>query len=201
MSESADNSHSRRIGLTTGTLLIVANMIGVGVFTTTGYMVQAIPSPPAVLLAWLCGGVAAFCGALVYAELGTAISQNGGEYRFLSRIYHPAVGFVAGWVSLIVGFSAPLAAYAMAFGTYLCAAVAPEALQQQPSMITTAAGVSLIVIFAAIHSLHVATGTRFHNAFTIGKIALIATFIAAGIFRGKPALLAAESTLRASDAV
>jgi hypothetical protein len=116
---------SAGIGATTGTLLIVANMIGVGVFTTTGYMIGALQSPPAVLIAWLVGGVAAFCGALAYAELGSAIPRNGGEYQLLSRIYHPAVGFVAGWVSLIVGFAAPLAAFAMKFGEYLAALGCP----------------------------------------------------------------------------
>src|SRR6516164_6465227 len=114
---------STRIGVTTGTSLIVANMIGVGVFTTTGFIVAAIPSPGAVLVAWLLGGVAAFCGALSYAELGAALPRNGGEYQLLSRIFHPALGFVAGWVSLIVGFAAPLAAFSMAFGEYANALV------------------------------------------------------------------------------
>src|SRR5262249_31475816 len=89
------------IGATTGTLLIVANMIGVGVFTTTGYMAGALQSPLAVILAWVVGGVAALCGALSYAELGAALPRNGGEYQLLSRIFHPALGFVAGWVSLV----------------------------------------------------------------------------------------------------
>src|SRR5262245_18737809 len=108
-----------RIGAVTGTLLIVANIIGVGVFTTTGHMVAAVPSPAAVLLAWLLGGVAALCGGLTYAELGAAFPRNGGEYALLSRIYHPAVGFIAGVVSQVVGFAAPLALYAIFFGKYL----------------------------------------------------------------------------------
>src|SRR5205823_948917 len=89
------------------------------VFTTTGYMVRDIASGPAVLLAWFLGGVAAFCGALSYAELGAALPRNGGEYQLLSRIYHPALGFIAGCTSLVVGFSAPLALFAMGFGKYL----------------------------------------------------------------------------------
>jgi APA family basic amino acid/polyamine antiporter len=164
------------IGVTTGTLLIVANMIGVGVFTTTGYMIGALQSPPAVVIAWLVGGVAAFCGALAYAELGSAIPRNGGEYQLLSRIYHPAVGFVAGWVSLIVGFAAPLAAFAMKFGEYLAALGCPL-----PPVVS---GLILIVGLAILHTVHVGTGSRTHNVFTLGKVALIAAFIAAGLAWG-----------------
>jgi len=164
------------IGVMTGTSLIVANMIGVGVFTTTGYIVAAIPSPGAVLVAWLLGGVAAFCGALSYAELGAALPRNGGEYQLLSRIFHPALGFVAGWVSLIVGFAAPLALFAMAFGDYLNALV--------PAIPPLLSGLALIGVLAALHGAHVGTGSRLHNAFTIGKVALIVAFIVAGLAWG-----------------
>src|SRR5229473_8133000 len=175
-SQHTDLPGSAGIGVMTGTLLIVANMIGVGVFTTTGYMVAALQSPAAVLLAWVAGGVAALCGALAYAELGSAVPRNGGEYQLLSRIFHPAVGFVAGWVSLIVGFAAPLAAFAMAFGDYLNALV--------PQIPPPASGLVLIVVLAVLHSLHVGTGSRLHNAFTLGKVALIGAFIVAGFHWG-----------------
>jgi APA family basic amino acid/polyamine antiporter len=178
------------IGVTTGALLIVANMIGVGVFTTTGYMVAAIKSPMAVLLAWLLGGIAAFCGALSYAELGSALPRNGGEYQFLSRIYHPAVGFVSGWASLFVGFAAPLALFSMVFGTYLNAFV--------PQVPALPAGLALIGVLAVSHSLHVARGSRLHNLLTLAKGAFIGTFIVAGLFCGDPSRLtaASEQTMR-----
>lgn len=169
------------LGVTTGTLLIIANMIGVGVFATTGYMVVAIPSSPAILLAWFCGGVAALCGALTYAELGAALPRNGGEYRFLSEVYHPAVGFAAGWVSLIVGFSAPLAMYSMTFGEYLQAV--------SPAVHPKFAGLCVIAGFAALHSLHVGSGSQFHNTLTVMKIALISLFVVAGLTRGDLSLL------------
>jgi basic amino acid/polyamine antiporter, APA family len=171
-----------RIGPITGALLIVANMIGVGVFTTTGYMVQALGSPTAILCAWVCGGVAAFCGALAYAELGALFPRNGGEYRLLTRIYHPVVGFVTGWVTLIVGFSAPLASFAQAFGSHL------EPLM--PALPPKAAGAALIVLFAFVHALHVQAGSRFHNLVTLGKIGLILAFIAAGMIYGDVGRLA-----------
>ena len=193
--EPAGNSpaNSSGIGVTTGALLIVANMIGVGVFTTTGYMVDAIPSPTAVLLAWVVGGVAALCGALAYAELGAALPHNGGEYRFLSRIFHPAVGFASGWTSLVVGFAAPLAAFAMVFGKYLNVLV--------PGVPPLAAGLVLIVALAGMHSVHVGTGSWLHNVFTIGKVGLLVAFIGAGLFYGDLSRLTAQTDLSVAGAL
>ena len=113
----------RKVGLITCTALAMANMIGTGVFTSLGFQVQALPSPFLILLVWLIGGVVAFCGALSYAELAAALPRSGGEYNFLSAIYHPAIGFMGGFVSLAVGFSAPIALSAMALGKYLAAAL------------------------------------------------------------------------------
>jgi amino acid transporter len=95
-------------------LLVVASMVGTGVFTTSGFLIRDIGSPAAVLVTWLAGGLLAICGALSYAELVAALPRNGGEYQLLTRIYHPAVGFAAGWISLVVGFSAPIAASELA---------------------------------------------------------------------------------------
>ena len=174
--------HSRpTLGVFTGTLLIMANMIGVGVFTTTGYMVSALQSAPAVLLAWGVGGLAAVCGALSYAELGAAIPRNGGEYQLLSRIYHPAIGFLAGWVALVVGFAAPLAFYAHVFGDYL------SQLVPVPPLL---AGVGLIVVFAVIHSMSVGQGVLVHSLATLLKLLLILLFVCVGFFRGDMTRLA-----------
>src|SRR5687768_12075924 len=111
------------IGLATGTLLVVANMVGTGVFITTGELLESLRSGSAVLAAWVVGGVAALCGALCYAELGAALPRNGGEFLFLTRTYHPLVGFLCGWASAFAGFAAPLALAAWAFGAYLNAVV------------------------------------------------------------------------------
>ena len=101
--------------------MVIGNMIGTGVFTSIGFQVApgAIPDPFAIVVIWLAGGVLAFCGALSYAEVATTYPKSGGEYSFLSRLYHPLVGMMSGWVSIIVGFSAALAALAMASATYL----------------------------------------------------------------------------------
>ncbi len=109
----------RSLELRTSTLLVVASMVGTGVFTTTGLLVADIASNPAVLLCWGIGVVVALCGALAYGEVVAALPSNGGEYALLGRIYHPSLGFVAGFVSLLVGFAAPTAASAIAFGLYL----------------------------------------------------------------------------------
>ena len=102
----------------TATAIVVADMVGVGVFTSLGFQVTDIPSGFSLLLLWIVGGVVAICGAFCYAELATMFPRSSGEYNFLRRIYHPAFGFVAGWLSATVGFAAPIALAAMAFGIY-----------------------------------------------------------------------------------
>src|SRR5262244_4437566 len=107
-----------RVSTVTATAIAVADMIGIGVFTSLGFQVPGIPSVFSLIMLWVVGGITALCGALSYAELAAALPRSGGEYNFLSRIYHPAVGFLAGWISATVGFAAPIALAAMAFGTY-----------------------------------------------------------------------------------
>ena len=111
------------VTLVTATALAVANMIGIGVFTSLGFQVRDIPSGFALLMLWVVGGVFALCGGLSYAELATAFPRSGSEYNLLSRIYHRAVGFLAGWVSATVGFAAPTALAASAFGDYFAGVV------------------------------------------------------------------------------
>ena len=115
---SATERRAPQISLLTATCIVVANMVGTGVFTSLGFQVGGLPSGFAIMVLWLVGGVCALCGALCYGELAAALPRSGGEYHFLSRIYHPAVGFLAGWLSATVGFAAPIAAAAMAFGKY-----------------------------------------------------------------------------------
>src|SRR3982074_2859023 len=108
-----------RVSTVTATAIAVADMIGIGVFTSLGFQVKEIPTGFSLLMLWVVGGVTALCGALAYAELAAALPRSGGEYNFLSRIYHPSVGFLAGWISATVGFAAPVAIAAKPFGTYL----------------------------------------------------------------------------------
>ena len=100
---------SHKISFNTAVAIVVANMIGTGVFTSIGFQVIGIQSTFAIVLLWVIGGVMALCGALVYGEVGAAFPQSGGEYNYLSKLYHPVVGFLSGWVSSTVGFAAPVA--------------------------------------------------------------------------------------------
>ena len=117
----------RSVGLVTAICLVMANMVGTGVFTSLGYQAIGINSSFALLSLWIVGGIYALCGALCYGELAAMMPQSGGEYQYLSKIYHPGVGFLSGWVSVTVGFAAPIALAAIALGQY-CNVVFPQIL-------------------------------------------------------------------------
>ena len=106
------------VSMLTATAIVVADMVGVGVFTSLGFQVQGIPSGFSLLLLWVVGGAVALCGVFSYGELAAMFPRSSGEYNFLRQAYHPASGFLAGWLSATVGFAAPVALAAMAFGQY-----------------------------------------------------------------------------------
>lgn len=166
MTSSSDFFSSR-----TAITLVVANMIGTGVFTSLGFQLLDIQSAPIILVLWFIGGVVALCGALCYAELGAALPRSGGEYNFLSRIYHPSAGFVSGWVSVTVGFSAPTAAAAITAATYF-KSVFPET----PVM---PMGLGLVALIGALHFGSRRGSANFQQLFTSIKILLILIFIGA----------------------
>ncbi len=171
-------TEERNVSTVTAAAIAVADMIGIGVFTSLGFQVADITSGFAVLALWVVGGIAALCGALCYAELGAAFPRSGGEYNFLSRIYTPAVGFMAGWVSATVGFAAPVALAAMAFGQYFAGVV--------PGAPPLALGLCAVWIVAFVHLSGVRLGGTFHNAATALKLALIVVLIVAGVALGTP---------------
>src|SRR5712675_1183115 len=111
-------SPKRTIGFVTACSIVIANIIGTGIFTSLGFQLNDIQSGFALVMLWIIGGIVALCGALCYGELAATLPRSGGEYHFLSAIYHPALGFMAGFVSATVGFAAPIALAAMAFGSY-----------------------------------------------------------------------------------
>ena len=160
----------------TATAIVVADMVGVGVFTSLGFQLQDISSGFSLLMLWVVGGVVALCGAFSYAELAAMFPRSSGEYNFLRRTYHPAVGFLAGWVSATVGFAAPVALAAMAFGVYFTSVV-----PQAPPL---ALGLGVTWLAALVHLAGIRLGSAFQNAWTAAKIALIVVFIAAGIWAG-----------------
>lgn len=169
---------NRPVTLFSAVIIVIANMIGVGVFTTLGFQVASLPSPFAVLMLWVLGAVGAFCGALCYGELGSMMPRSGGEYTYLSHIYHPAIGFLSGWVSIVAGFAAPIALTAIALGEYAGALL--------PGLDKTVIAVSVIVILSVVHLTDVRFGCHFQNLFTVGKILLIVAFIVLGFLVTNP---------------
>jgi APA family basic amino acid/polyamine antiporter len=169
-------SSSKPVGLYTATSLVIANMVGTGVFTSLGFQVLGTHSVFALLLLWIIGGVAAATGALAYGELGAAMPRSGGEYHYLSKIFHPALGFLSGWVSATVGFAAPVALAAMALGNY--------ASRIFTSLKPLPVGIVTVLILTAIHASDVKAGSRFQDVFTSVKVLMILFFIGAGLLLG-----------------
>ncbi len=171
-------SEKRPVTLFSATVIVVANMIGTGVFTTLGFQLESLPSVFAVLLLWVLGGVGAFCGALCYGELGAMMPRSGGEYTFLSRIYHPALGFLSGWVSIVAGFAAPIALAAIALGEYSNAVF--------PAVDKTMIALAAIIALTIVHVADVKFGCYFQNIFTVGKILIICSLVVLGFFVAEP---------------
>jgi basic amino acid/polyamine antiporter, APA family len=166
------------VTLVTATALAVADMVGIGVFTSLGFQVKDLPSGFSLMTLWLVGGLMALCGALSYAELAAMFPRSGGEYNFLSRTYHRAIGFLAGWISATVGFAAPVALAGMAFGQYF-AGVVPGA----PPLLLALAVVWLV---SGVQLAGIQHASTFQNASTLLKVALILVFIIAGFAFGTP---------------
>jgi APA family basic amino acid/polyamine antiporter len=187
----AENLLQRKLGLFPATNIVVANMIGAGIFTTSGLLMAGLNNPGLMLTLWLVGGIIALCGALSYGELGAAMPGAGGEYLFLSRLYHPVFGFLSGWVSFIVGFSAPIAASALGFSEYFTRALpgftawfAQNGILSEGGSKTLLA-VAVIVIFTSIHYMGIKSGAFIQNILTVLKISLIVFLLLAGFISGK----------------
>jgi len=166
------------VSVIVATAIVVADMVGVGVFTSLGFQVKDIPSGFSILMLWTIGGVVALCGVFSYSELGAMFPRSSGEYNFLTRAFHPAFGFLAGWVSATVGFAAPVALAAMAFGEY-GKAVLPGA----PPLVLAIGVVWLVSIVQLGGVRH--SGT-FQLISTILKVVLIVAFLIAGFVIGTP---------------
>ena len=161
----------------TVTAVIVANMVGTGVFTSLGFQLLDIQSGFALLLLWILGGLTALCGAISYAELGATLPRSGGEYNFLSQIYHPAAGFVSGWISMSVGFAAPTALAAMTFSAYFTSSLFGEV----PNFVEQVIAVSLLLLLSAVHSSNHRNSGRTQTIFTTLKVVVILLFILASL--------------------
>ena len=159
---------SSKFNQSTAIAIVVANMIGTGVFTSLGFQLIDIQSVFVLMMLWLVGGVTALCGALTYAELGANLPRSGGEYNFLGRIYHPAMGFVSGWISVSVGFAAPIALAAMTFGAYLSSVV---------SWVNSGLAAALLILcLTCLHCYSRRASGQTQLVFTTIKVLLILAF-------------------------
>ena len=181
----------RKLGFFPVTNIVIANIIGAGIFTTTGFLMDFLGNPQLMLLLWLVGGLIALCGALAFGELGASFPEAGGEYMFISKLFHPMLGFLSGWLSLIVGFSAPIAASAIGFSKYVVWAFPDFQSWLNLSTILSTDSFSkvlaiiVIVSFSLLHSRGIVLGTAVQNALTVLKIALVAGLIIAGFAFGE----------------
>jgi len=168
------NSTSKKISWKTAAGIVIANMIGTGVFTSLGFQLAVVQNTWTILLLWTFGGIMALLGALVYAELGTHFRRTGGDYIFLSETIHPLVGYLYAWVSLVVGFSAPIAIAAMAMNNYLSPVLGETQLP----------GLFFLVLIPAVHIFSVSSSAKFQNGMTILKIAFVLALIGIGLVFG-----------------
>lgn len=163
-----------RVSLLAAVSVVVANMVGTGVFTSLGFQVVSLSSGFVLLLLWAVGGLCAFCGALSYAELGAAFPRSGGEYALLGRVFSRPAGFLAGWVSMIAGFPAAVALSAIAFGRYLHGL--------SPSFPPQATGIVMLLAVTAVHWSGVRLGSRFQVTTTMMNVATIVVIVSVGLF-------------------
>ncbi len=174
------NSLIKEVDLFSATMLVVANMIGTGIFTTSGFIMKELQNPLAMLLCWFVGGIFALCGALCYGELGAMFPKAGGEYVFLRESFGRLIAFLSGWISLIVGFSAPIAASAIAFSTYFFRMIHVPYSWSTVTLLS----ILVILIFSLVHCHSLFFGTKVQNILTAFKISLIFVFVIMGLLIG-----------------
>jgi len=167
---------SRKIGPLTATSIVVANMIGAGIFTIPGIVASQVPGGGWVIACWIFGGLVAVAGALCYAELATRMPEEGGEYVYLKKLYHPVLGFLTGWTSFLVGFSAPIAASALGFAEYIFPGLKnllPVLSEVEVLWTKKAVALAIILILTIVHYLGVRLGSIVQNILTALKIAIV----------------------------
>ncbi len=171
---SETTNHTQKIGWKTAAAIVISNMIGTGVFTSLGFQIADIKNTWSIILLWFIGGMLGLIGAFTYAELGTRFKESGGDYIYLSRIFHPFAGYLYAWISLTVGFSGPIAISALAMTSYLSPI--------NPAIFTDWFGIGIILLVTLIHSVSVGQSERFQQYSTILKIAFVFVLIALGFY-------------------
>lgn len=185
----------RQLGIASATALVISNMIGTGIFTTTGFLAGQLGSPWIVVSIWVVGAVCALAGAFCYSELGINFPSSGGEYVYLTEAYGPTWGFMTGWVSFFAGFSAPIALAALAFSDYL-GYFFPQVRESSAQYLigsgawsirvggAQAVACALVAVFTLVNCMGVREVARIQNVLTGGKVLVIVCFLAAGFLFG-----------------
>jgi APA family basic amino acid/polyamine antiporter len=158
----------RQLSLLTAISLVIANMVGSGVYTSLGFQLGSLQQLFSVLFLWVVGGVIAICGAFVYAALATEFPENGGEVNFLNKLYNPATGFLAGWISTLAGFAAPVAIVCTAIGKYGVTFIPLPA---------TTLSIMVLLVITLLHAGSIHVSTRFHQFSTLLNIAIMVFII------------------------
>ena len=184
------NGLKRTLGLFPATNIVVANIIGAGIFTTSGLLMADLGSPSLLIILWAVGGIIAICGALSYGELGANMPEAGGEYMFISKMFHPSLGFLSGWISFFAGFSAAISASALGSAEYLIRGLpqlgflAEHSNLINQSVLSKIIAVTIVLIFTLIHSRGIRSGTKVQNVLTVIKVAILVILIVAGLGSG-----------------
>ncbi|HYP08333.1 MAG TPA: amino acid permease [Bryobacteraceae bacterium] len=185
----------RQLGLVSATALVVSNMVGTGIFTTSGFLAGQLGDPTLFLLIWVVGAIAALTGSFCFSELGVNFPASGGEYVYLTRAYGPVWGFITGWVSFFAGFSAPIAVAALAFSDYV-GFFAPALKQENAAAIfgsgdwtfklggAQMAASALILLFTILNVFGIQRVAKIQNVLTGIKVAVVVAFIGLGFLFG-----------------
>ena len=185
----------RQLGVASATALVISNMIGTGIFTTTGFLAADLGTTGLIMLTYVVGALCALSGAFCYSELGVNFPSSGGEYVYLTRAYGPTWGFMTGWVSFFAGFSAPIAAAALAFSDYL--GHFWPGLRQENAQVTLGSGswvlkfgaaqalaCAIILLFTLLNIFGLRPVSRVQNLLTVVKVSVIVAFIILGVAIG-----------------
>ncbi|MFC1530473.1 APC family permease, partial [Gemmatimonadota bacterium] len=188
MGNESGTTLQRQLRLFPTTNMVIASMVGTGIFTTSGLLMADLYNPLLMIVLWVIGGVIALCGALCYGELGATYPEAGGEYIFLNHLYHPIYGFLAGWVSLFVGFSAPIAAASLGCSEYLWEAIPALASWGNPALFKRLVAIGIILGFTLLHLRGLKIGVLVQNWLVVLKVLLIVVLVIAGFAIGRGSL-------------
>jgi len=181
-SEPEPASAPLRIGWFTAACVLVSNIIGGGIFTTTGFLARDIGDPRIILALWLLGALVGLAGAMVYAELGAMLPRVGGDYLYLREAYGPLIAFLSGWTSLTIGFGASIAASSASFAAYVLRVISDG---DEHGAAATLLALGLIWSLTAVHAAGIVVGGALQRLLTSAKVVAIGCLVLGGFAFGQ----------------